>query len=236
MKSSNDKEILLNSFVNNVKILQSQRRILECLNEFLDFYPDIVQSDEDFIYQDSVSRKYAINSILNGFKMGAWVGGSLLVSNDILNADLNNFQFLLAFLIPSFIGFSVLQKGNSKEYNANSLDCDSVIKNMEFVDLKLNNILDEMSVALEDFMNLCKISRKAFLENDVIEKIFVNNGVFIDNGKYVFDFNYDLDYDKICEAFNEVFNLQGGFNEFFSIYYDFKDVEGVKAGKNVRKL
>ena len=47
----NRKKELLTSFVKNTKNLESQRRILDELNEFLKIYPLIMDSNENMLYQ-----------------------------------------------------------------------------------------------------------------------------------------------------------------------------------------
>ena len=91
----NRKKELLTSFVKNTKNLESQRRILDELNEFLKIYPLIMDSNENMLYQEKVARKYVNKSIFNGTSSVFCSAFSLFLSEHFLDADISDFKEFL---------------------------------------------------------------------------------------------------------------------------------------------
>ena len=210
----NRKKELLTSFVKNTKNLESQRRILDELNEFLKIYPLIMDSNENMLYQEKVARKYVNKSIFNGTSSVFCSAFSLFLSEHFLDADISDFKEFSTIFIASLVGFVLLQKDNKKSYFENSLNVDELISNADAVDEKFYGISDNLVVAVADYVNTSCYFIDEFLENDMVKDIFVNNSDYI-NSK-ILDYTYvsNFVYDSVSEAFNKIFNIEGGFTEY----------------------
>lgn len=211
-----DKNVLLTEFVNGVKNLESQKRILNGLNEVLKIYPSIIKSNEEMLFQMRVARKYVKNSVFNGTSSLLCAYGALGFSDYFLDLDVSNFKcFASAFLI-SLLGFAILQKDNKKSYLENSLDIEKVFESASEVDRKFNAISSELISATQDYVNTSCYYIDEFLENDVIRDIFLSNNDYIESKKVDGTFESGFGYESVCDTFNELFGFTGGFSEYIS--------------------
>ncbi|MGM9877746.1 MAG: hypothetical protein ACI33S_03760, partial [Bacilli bacterium] len=188
--------------------------ILDELNEFLKIYPLIMDSNENMLYQEKVAKKYTKNSIFNGTSSAFCSSFSLFLSEQLLDADISDFKEFSTIFIASLVGFVLLQKGNKKSYFENSLNVDEFINNADAIDEKFYSISDNLVEAVADYVNTSSYFIDEFLENDMVKDIFVNNADYI-NSK-ILDYTYapNFGYDSVSEAFNEVFDIEGGFTEY----------------------
>ena len=64
----------IESFVDQIKLLKSQREILVSLNKLFELYPDLICVEEGLEQQDYIDTKYIKNSGLAFFNsLVAWV-------------------------------------------------------------------------------------------------------------------------------------------------------------------
>lgn len=201
--------------------IENQQKILEGLNEFLKIYPLLMAYDRILLYQDDVQKEYNKNTVFNGLSSACVSSLSLFMSEQLLNMDMSNTQEVVTIAAASFIGFLLLQRDNRQSYYEDSLeDIDRITEEaVDTVD-DFYEIFQWLNGALRSYFDIPNNHNKGLDEvqiNDKIKHLFMNNTDYIVSKIMDHRFEEDFGYSAINEAFNDVFELEGGFAEYISL-------------------
>lgn len=199
----------IEAFVDQIKLLKSQREILVSLNKLFELYPDLICVEEGLAQQDSIDTKYIKNSVLAFLNSLVASSVSVLVAEKMLDSDDSTIQRVVAVLVASMVGFNLFQKDNRKKYLEDSVNNEQILRQDAILQKKMNNIFDELDASFCEYVRASGYSMKDFLEIDFIKNIFNNNLEYIEMKKYDKSFDFAFNYDKVVELFDYIFGEDG---------------------------
>lgn len=193
-----------------------ERKILESLNQILEFYSDLEKVMEAQVYQEDISKRFLKNTGNNVLKSSLGSSVSLLASCGVFDFEPSVAQSVVAIVTGSVVGFTLFQKANRREFLDRSLDTNKLFADVKVAVDNFYVSLDNFNNSVTNYVNNSDFSLDDFIQDDHIKHIFDNNSKYIEERKSSCDYDGDFGYEKVFNMFNNCFQIENGVSEYLN--------------------